>query len=190
MWNLQTISPSDLLGPFPNCTQIYNDEDDPFRYPPNSLSVPPIDIQNILQPRAHSTAAIATSNSNPPGPSSAAFITPLTPAHTLGSVSNVYHAFPSTPEHPHWHPLLLSPWHIPSDVRNLSFFLPTLAQTVPTISNHLRNQGLSFHSASTNEAPWCHRSDTSPTHPVTDVATLMTSTLSQVSTFICRSPTN
>jgi len=193
MWNLQTISPSDLSVSSSNCIQIYKDEDDPFNHPPNS--VPPIDI------------ALATSNLNPTGPSSSDSATPVTPsllspsqlgyasspsllnvspatpAHALGPVTDGYHTFPSSaPVSPYLSQP--SPWHIANAVRILSFFLPSLFLTVTTISNHLRNQSVSSHSANTDEAPWCHRSDTSPTPQVTGVATLKRSNSSQASTSI------
>lgn len=135
MWNLQTISPSDLSVPSPNnYIHIYKDEDDPFNHPQNS--VPPIDI------------AIATSNLNAPGPSSSDSTTPVTPsllspsqlgyasspslnvspstpAHALGPVTDAYHTFPSSaPVSPY--PSQRSPWHLANAVRILSFILPSL----------------------------------------------------------------
>jgi len=120
MWNLQTISPSDLSVSSSNCIQIYKDEDDPFNHPPNS--VPPIDI------------GLATSSLNPTGPSSSDSTTPVTPflspsqlgyasspsllnvspatpAHALGPVTDAYHTFPSSaPVSPYLSQP--SPWHI------------------------------------------------------------------------------
>ena len=135
MWNLQTISPSDLSVPSPNYIHIYKDEDDPFNHPQNS--VPPIDI------------AIATSNLNAPGPSSSDSTTPVTPsllspsqlgyasssslnvspatpAHALGPSGNdVFHAFPSSaPVSPY--PSQRSPWQMTNAVRILSFILSSL----------------------------------------------------------------
>ena len=134
MWNLQTISPSDLSVSSSNCIQIYKDEDDPFNHPPTS--VPPIDI------------AIATSSLNPTGPSSSDStnpatpfllspsqpgyasspsllnVSPSTPAHVLGPVADVYHTFPSSPGSPY--PSQPSPWHIAHAVRILSFILLSL----------------------------------------------------------------
>ena len=133
MWNLSTISPSDLSSP--NCIQIYKDEDDTFNHPPNS--VPPIDI------------SLATSSLNPTGLSSSDSTTPVTPsllspsllgyasspsllnvspsapAHALGSVTDVYHTLPpSAPLSPYQSQP--SPWHIANAVRILSFILPSL----------------------------------------------------------------
>ena len=135
MWNLQTISPSDLTSPSSNCVQIYKDDDDLFNHPPNS--VPPNDL------------AIATSNLNLPGPSSSDSTTPVTPsllspsqlgyasspsllnaspstpAHVLGSVTDIYHTFTSSaPVSPY--PSQPSPWHMANAVRILSFILPSL----------------------------------------------------------------
>jgi hypothetical protein len=125
MWNLQTISPSDLTAPSPNSIQIYKDEDVPFNHPANS--VPPIDI------------ALATSRLNPAGPSSSDSTTPVTPlllspsqvgyasspsllnvspstpAHALGPMTEVYHTFPTSAPvspYPSHSPSQLSPWHI------------------------------------------------------------------------------
>ena len=133
MWNLQTISPSDLTVPSPNYI-LYKDEDDPFNHPQNS--VPPINI------------AIATSNLNAPGPSSSDSTTPVTPyllspsqvgyasspslnvspstpAHVLGPVNDSYHTFPSSaPVSPY--PSQRSPWHMAHVVRILSFILHSL----------------------------------------------------------------
>ena len=134
MWNLQTISPSDLSHPSPdNYIHYYKDDDESFSHPQNS--VPPIDI------------AIATSSLNPRGPSSSDSTTPITPsllspshpgyasspslmnvtpptpAHSLGPVSDVYHAFPpSAPVSPY--SSQRSPWPIANTVRILSFILP------------------------------------------------------------------
>jgi hypothetical protein len=136
MWNLQqTISPSDLSVSTPNCI-IYKDEDDPFNQPPSS--VPPIDI------------ALATSSLNPSGPSSSDSTTPVTPsllsptqlgyasspsllnvspstpAHALGPVTDVYHTFSSSSAPVSPYLSQPSPWHITNAVRILSFILPSL----------------------------------------------------------------
>jgi hypothetical protein len=178
---------------------IYKDEDDLFNHPLNFA--PPIDT------------GLATSSLTPPGLFFSDSTTPVTPsllspsqvgyasfpslfnvsppasAHALGPITEVYHTFPSSaPVSPY--PAQLSPWHIANAVRILSFILHSLVLTVSTISNHLQSQSVSSHLASTNKAPWCHRSDTSHTPPVTDAATLKRSNSSQASTFICRSPMN
>jgi hypothetical protein len=141
MWNLQTISPSDLTVPSPNSyIHIYKDDDESFSHPQNS--VPPIDI------------AIATSSLNTRGPSSSDSttpsllspshpgyasspslmnVTPPTPAHSLGPVSDVYHTFPpSAPVSPY--SSQRSPWPI-SSVRILSFILPRYSQQFPPIAS-------------------------------------------------------
>jgi hypothetical protein len=176
-------------GVFPSYVHHPPDSVSPFNFafPTSSLAA----AEPSITSTTGTPSLVSSSDPDYLSPTMMQNLSPRTPPLTLGSVSDVYEiglpsfSIPLSPVSPD-----SSPWDMPNTVtvRNLSFILPSLVLTVSTISN-LRNRSLSPHSTSANEAPWCPRSDTSPT-PVTDVATLRRSNSSHVSTFICRSPTN
>jgi hypothetical protein len=137
---------------------------------PNSIHPHHLDINLATSSINHRGPPSATS---PPGlvsPSqpyssspSVLDLTPPTPLRTLDAFQ-----FPSSAPPSPYVPQR-SPWYTSNLVRILPSLLSSSFLSVLDNSNHLRSQ--SVHSASANGDPWCHRSGTSPTLPVTDVAT-------------------
>jgi hypothetical protein len=211
IWNLSTVNPFEF-----NPDYILFNGGDYVRDLPSSA--PPIHFDfstwSSAPAEASSTSTAGTpslvSSSEPDylSPPTMLAASPSTPANGLSPVCGVHDfghpLFPVTPPPPSSPGSNTVRGGIPSipvaprpssclrsnTVRDLSSILPSLVLTISTIRDHLRSQNTSSHSASTNEAPWCHRSDTGPTPPVTVVATLTKSNSSHVSPFICRSPTN
>ena len=143
MWMLPTVNP---FGFSPNYDTLYNRGDDDVRNPLDMDSVPPIDFAFPTWDLARAEAS-STSTAGTPSLVSSSDPDYLSPP-TVMSASPVFHAYdmgfssiPVSPPPP--------PCHVPSIVRNLSFIQPSLILTVATISNHLRNQGMSSHSMST-----------------------------------------
>ena len=193
---ITTITPSALSDPTPGYEVHVYDDDTPFSHMQNGL--PPISVEIPIATSQVNTRGPPSSVTTPhslmsPGlvsPSQPAYLsspsqpagTPPTPGYSLDVYSPYTHSAPVSPyltQHPPWHtshPVCVS------SIR--SAFVPLTSSR--SYSNRLRSQ--SVHSANANGDPWCHRSVTSLTLPVTDVATLMKSTLSHPSTSICKSP--